>query len=184
MLKQWSGVVKWSILSLLFAISMKYDCRHPCHITHWSHIGSQCSDSGLEWSNGISMIYDCMNPCHITHWSKILKWGRPSQIVPPKMHGHRALHLQVLTFLEWSMSSLFFIISMICDCMHGTLFTSHIGPQCSSSGLEWSIITALRHLYDMWLILSHHTFVPNAQAVVWNGQMVNIVTALHHLHDI
>ena len=199
-------MVKWSVSSLLFAI---YDCMHPCHITHWAlfaismiydcmhpcHIttlshhklvpNAQAGASPLD-HHCSSPSLSCMtcHTCHITHWSQILKWGRPSQIVPPKMHGHRALHLQVLTFLEWSMSSLFFIVSMICDCMHGTLFTSHIGPQCSSSGLEWSIITALRHLYDMWLILSHLTFVPNAQAVVWSGQMVNIVTALRHLHEI
>ena len=51
MLKWWPGMVKWSISSLLIAISMIYHCIHPCHITPWALI---------------SMIYDCMHPCHIT----------------------------------------------------------------------------------------------------------------------
>ena len=67
MLKPLPGMVQWSVSSLLFAISMIYDCHtlgshhtlgslrhlhdcmHPCHITH---IRPQCSSSGLEWSNG------------------------------------------------------------------------------------------------------------------------------------
>ena len=155
MLKWWSRMVKWSVSSLLFAISMIYDCMHPCHITHWALFA-------------ISMIYDCMHPCHITtlshhklvpnaqagaspldhhcsspslscmtchtchitHWSQmavssllfaILSWS--PQITS---HGHQALHLRLPTFLEWSISSLLF----------GILKSPP--TQCSSSGLEWS----------------------------------------------
>ena len=52
--------------------------------------------------------------------------------------------------VKWSISSLLFATTA------GTLVTSRIGP----------------------------TLVPNAQTVAWSGQMVNIVTALRHVHDI
>ena len=46
-------MVKWSVSSLLFAISMIYDCIHPCHITHWALFA-------------ISMIYD-VTWCDLCH---------------------------------------------------------------------------------------------------------------------
>ena len=81
MLKQWPGMVKWSISSLLFAVFMIYDCRHPCHITHWSPMLKRWPGK-VQWSVSalllaISMIYDSMHPCdtknglhaHLSHYS-------------------------------------------------------------------------------------------------------------------
>ena len=82
MLKRWSGMVRWSISSLCFAIFMIYDCMHPCHITHWSPM-LKWWPGMVKWSVSsllfaISMIYDCMHPRHITtlsHHKLVPNWS-------------------------------------------------------------------------------------------------------------
>ena len=123
MLKPLPGMVQWSVSSLLFAISMIYDCHtlgshhtlgslrhlhdcmHPCHITHSSPMLKQWPGM-VKWSVSslffaISVIYDCMHPCHITHWALFA-----ISMIYDCMHTCHITH--------WAL----FAISMIYDCMH------------------------------------------------------------------
>ena len=181
MLKRWSGMVKWSGISLQVHLShhtLRYmaACSHTCHLNgqmvciiaalrqHHTFVPNAQAVAWLGWSNGQYRHCDCMHPCHITHSSPMLKWwpGKAAlrhlhdislqaplshhPLVPNACHiAHWALFaismindcmhpwLSHQFHQKWSLSSLLFAISMIHD-----LVISHIHPQCSSSGLEWS----------------------------------------------
>ena len=171
MFKQWSGLVKWSISPLLVTICMINDCMHPCHITHWSPMLKQWPGM-VKWSISsllfaIFMIYDCMHPCCIAHWISMI-------------YVHHTL-----------------TISMIYDCIHPCTLRSlcHLHDICTSQ---------IDHLHDIssddcihpchithWALFAisviYHCMHP-CHITHWlgslDGQMVSIIAALPHLHDI